>query len=91
MEPTVRAGAEVIIFSVPPFNLTGEKEDERRLVNNKLEALCEEKGYSFFDFAGVLCDPEDSSKCVYGDHPNKEGCTAVADAFIEAEILEYKD
>ena len=45
----------------------------------------------FFDFAAVLGDPDDPAKCIYGDHPNKEGCTAVADAFMASGILEPKE
>lgn len=85
------AGAEIILFSVPPFNLTGGNLYKWQAVNRELKTLAEEKGYSFFDFAAVLGDPADPSKCIYGDHPNKEGCTAVADAFMKAGILEPKN
>ena len=82
------AGAEVIIFSIPPFNFTGASYDKWVKVNEGLRQLAEEKGYKFFDFAAILGDPDDPAKCIYGDHPNKEGCTAVAEAFIEQGILE---
>ena len=85
------AGAEVIIFSVPPFNLTGGNLYKWQAVNRGIVDLTEQKGYKFFDFAAVLGDPNDPAKCIYGDHPNKEGCTAVANAFIEAGILQPKD
>jgi hypothetical protein len=84
------AGAKVIIYSVPPFNLSGIKEDKRIIVNEKIKLLCEERGYEFFDFAAVLGDPDNPAMCVYGDHPNKDGCTAVADAFADAGILDPK-
>ncbi len=85
------AGAEIIIFSIPPFNLTGANHDKWVKVNEGLKSLAEEKGYAFFDFAAVLGDPEDPSKCIYGDHPNKEGCTAVAEAFMASGILQPLD
>ena len=85
------AGAKVIIYSVPPFNFTGANLEKWNKVNEGLKALAEEKGYEFFDFAAVLGDPDDPSRCIYGDHPNKEGCTAVADAFMASGILEPKE
>ena len=85
------AGAKVIIFSIPPFNLTGNKKMTWEMANVMLKELAEEKGYDFFDFAAVLGDPSDPSRCLYGDHPNAEGCTAVADAFMESGILEPKE
>lgn len=85
------AGVEVIIFSVPPFNLTGSTHQKWLDVNNGIKKLTDEKGYGFFDFAAVLGDPDDPAKCIYGDHPNKEGCTAVADAFMASGILESKE
>ena len=80
-------GAEIILFSVPPFNFTGAKLEMWNNINKGIKALAEEKGYSFFDFAAVLGDPNDPSKYIYGDHPNKAGCTAVAEAFMESGIL----
>ena len=82
------AGAVVIIFSVPPFNFTDANLEKWNKVNEGINKLAEEKGYKFFDFAAVLGDPDDPAKCIYGDHPNKEGCTAVAEAFIAQDILE---
>lgn len=84
------AGAEVIIFSIPPFNLKGVQRSYWSSANMMLKEFAEEKGYAFFDFAAVLGDPDDPSKCIYGDHPNIDGCTAVADAFMAANIIETK-
>ena len=84
-------GAEIIIFSVPPFNLTGNNLTKWQTVNKELKKLADTKGYKFFDFAAVLGDPDDPAKCIYGDHPNGEGCKAVAEAFEKAGILEYRE
>ena len=81
------AGAEIIIFTIPPFGLSGNDEAKRVEINNNLKALAEEKGYKFFDFAAVLCNPNSPAYSVYGDHPNQYGCKLVADAFMEAGIL----
>ena len=85
------AGAEVIIFSVPPFNLTGATHDKWVKVNEGIRELAEEKGYKYFDFAAILGDPDDPAKCIYGDHPNKDGCTAVAEAFMAAGLIEIPE
>ncbi len=85
------AGAEVILFTIPPFNLSGEKLAKWQTANVQIKELAQAKGYQLFDFAAVLGDPNDPTKCIYGDHPNKEGCTAVANAFMEAGILAPKD
>lgn len=85
------AGAEVILFTIPPFNLSGEKLAKWQTANAQIKELAQDKGYQLFDFAAVLGDPNNPSRCIYGDHPNKEGCTAVANAFMEAGILAPKD
>ena len=85
------AGAKVILFTIPPFNLSGEKLTKWQTANAQIKELAEAKGYQLFDFAAVLGDPNDPAKCIYGDHPNKMGCTAVADAFMAANILAPKD
>lgn len=82
------AGADIILFSVPPFNFTGTNLTKWNNINKGIKELAAEKGYKFFDFAAVLGDPNDPSKYIYGDHPNKAGCTAVADAFMAQKILE---
>ena len=85
------AGAKIIIYSVPPFNLTGVSKEKWDIVNAKLKTLAEDKGYDYFDFAAVLGHPDNPDKCMYGDHPNKLGCTAVAEAFMASGILEPKE
>ena len=85
------AGAEVILFTIPPFNLSGEKLEKWQTANAQLKELAQAKGYQLFDFAAVLGDPNNPSKCIYGDHPNQKGCTAVADAFMASGILAPKD
>ncbi len=85
------AGAKIIIYSVPPFNLTGLPKEKWDIVNAKLKTLAGEKGYDFFDFAAVLGHPDNPDRCQYGDHPNKIGCTAVAEAFMASGILEPKE
>ena len=84
-------GAEIIIFSIPPFNLSGEKLTKWQTANEQIKELAQAKDYRFFDFAAVLGDPNDPAKCIYGDHPNAEGCTAVADAFMAEGILQPLD
>ena len=83
------AGCEVIIFSTPPFTYSSaEKVEVWRSLTVKLKALCEEKGYDFFDFASYLGKADDLATPAYGGHPNAQGCEVVANAFMESGLLE---
>ena len=82
------AGAEVILFTTPPYAYAEGKVPAWQQLVTKLKALANDNGYELFDFAAILGDPEDPSKYIYGDHPNQAGCTAVADAFMESGIIE---
>lgn len=83
------AGCEVIIFSTPPFTYsTTEKVEVWRTLTVKLKALCEDKGYDFFDFASYLGKADDPATPAYGGHPNAQGCEIVANAFMESGLLE---
>ena len=44
---------------------------------------CEEYGAKFFDFSALLSTEAEPGKAVYGGHPNGEGGTVVADAFVK--------
>ncbi len=84
------AGAErIIVFNAPPQDFSEEKEAVRTEYNEKLQALCEDYGVEYFDFASYLCDPETPDKAKYGGHPNGEAGKIVGDAFIEkyADVL----
>lgn len=78
------SGCNVILMSSPPFSFTGDMENVRQELNAAMPQLADEnENVYFFDFAGVLADPDDPSVSLYGDHPNDEGCQKAADALME--------
>lgn len=85
------AGAEVILFTTPPYAYASGRVSVWRSLVNKIKTFANQNGYKLFDFASILGDPNDPSKYIYGDHPNAAGCAAVANAFMEANIIENKN
>ena len=78
------AGCNVILLSSPPFNLNEEMEAIRTELNTYIPEIAEANDkVTYFDFASVLADPENTSISLYGDHPNDEGCQLVAEAIAE--------
>ncbi len=79
------AGAKVVIFSTPPYTYKDQERVQKwRDVVKGLEKLAKENRYSYFDFASCLGSPDDASKPAYGGHPNGDGCTVAANAFMNA-------
>ena len=76
------AGCEVILFNAPPFDFAELQEGIRTELNTLLPAAASECGVHFFDFAGVLADPENPQKALYGGHPDDTGCAAAAKAIL---------
>ena len=55
----------------------------RSTLNEKLVDTAKNLGAEFFDFASLLSTEENPAEAVYGGHPNGEGGTIVADAFVK--------
>lgn len=86
------AGAEVIICTTPPYTYANsEKVGVWRALTNHLKTLAEEEGYKLFDFAAVVGTEADPSVPAYGGHPNADGCRALAEAFMAAELIEIPE
>lgn len=49
----------------------------------KNTGYCRKYGAKFFDFSALLSIEAEPEKAVYGGHPNGEGGTVVADAFVK--------
>ena len=82
------AGAEVIIFSTPPYTYANAtKIAVWQELTGLLKNLAEEQGYKFFDFASYLWKADDHTQPAYGGHPNAEGCTIVANAFLASGLI----
>ncbi len=76
-------GCDVILFNAPPQNFKETNEGIRTALNEKIPAIAEKYGAKFFDFSALLSTKDEPGKAVYGGHPNGEGGTVVADAFVK--------
>ena len=72
-----------ILWNSPPFDMTPELDGIRTAYNETVEDIAKDNGATYFDVACLLADPSDASKTVYGQHPNDEGGTVIADAFVK--------
>ena len=88
------AGCKVILMSTPPFRYWSADRSAACLeVGDRLEALAAERGYGFFDTVAVWGTEGNEALSKYPAssndyHPNAEGCTALAEAFIAAGLIE---
>ncbi|MBS7397032.1 MAG: SGNH/GDSL hydrolase family protein, partial [Ruminiclostridium sp.] len=76
-------GCRVILFNAPPQNFGETNENVRSTLNEKLVDTAKNLGAEFFNFASLLSTEEAPDKAIYGGHPNGEGGTVVADAFVK--------
>lgn len=76
-------GCDVILFNAPPQDFKKTNESIRTALNEKIPAIAEKYGAKFFDFSALLSTEDEPGKAVYGGHPNGEGGTVVADAFVK--------
>ena len=77
------AGCRVILLTLPPFDLAGEPLVQWRQVNAVIRESLWKKVDGLFDIAQVLGqDPPNDNLCIYGGHPNADGCKAVAEAYL---------
>lgn len=76
-------GCDVILFNAPPQDFKEKNEAVRTALNEKIPAIAEKYGAKFFDFSALLSTEDEPGKAVYGGHPNGEGGTVVADAFVK--------
>lgn len=74
---------DVILFNAPPQDFKKTNEGIRTALNEKIPAIAEKYGAKFFDFSALLSTEDEPGKAVYGGHPNGEGGTVVADAFVK--------
>ncbi|MBP3336715.1 MAG: SGNH/GDSL hydrolase family protein [Ruminiclostridium sp.] len=76
-------GCDVILFNAPPQDFKETNEGIRTALNEKIPSIAEKYGAKFFDFSALLSTEDEPAKAVYGGHPNGEGGTVVADAFVK--------
>lgn len=86
-----QSGVRVILFTVPPFNFTEEREKVWRTVNETIRTHPPEGTDIVFDIAEVLSCPAPEEHRIqpkfmsneFDPHPNGEAGKQVADAFLE--------
>lgn len=84
MQKLKTAGCRVILLTVPPFDLEGEEKRQWQTVNGIIRETLRKEADGLFDIAAVLGLPApNENRCIYGGHPNAEGCKAVADAYLK--------
>lgn len=78
------AGCHVILLTLPPFDLEGDQRIQWQKANETIRtSLCKEAD-GLFDIAAVLGQPvPNENRCIYGGHPNAEGCRLVAEAYLK--------
>lgn len=86
---TLRAsGAKVILFTIPPFDFTGDRESRWREVNRRIREADKTVADGVFDLAAVLGHPApEDNRALYGGHPDGNGGRAAAEEFIRQDIL----
>ena len=78
------AGCRVILLTLPPFDLEGKQLLYWQTVNSVIRESLWQEADAIFDIAAVLGQPAPNQhRCIYGGHPNAEGCQTVADAYLK--------
>lgn len=77
------AGCRVILLTLPPFDLEGDQRNQWQKVNAVIQNHLRKEAVGLFDIAAVLGQPAPNENlCIYGGHPNAEGCRLVAEAYL---------
>ncbi len=76
------ANVRVILFTVPPFDQTGDKLEKWRKVNSFIKENTPSGAAEIFDTVPILgSETPNEQNAKYGGHPNAEGCTELAKHF----------
>ena len=75
-------GVRVILFTVPAFDWTGEKKALWDEINRRIRTDLAKKVFGVFDMAAATSRTDIPGLSRYGAHPNDEGGTAIAEAFL---------
>ena len=88
VEKLKAADCRVILLTLPPFDLEGAEKAQWQQVNSVIRESLYKEADGLFDIAAVLGQKAPHENiCVYGGHPNAEGCRMVAEAFLAQKIL----
>ena len=73
----------VILFTVPPFDWQGDRIEKWQEINEFINKKLSKK-VEIFDTVSIWGqDAPNENLSRYGGHPNKEGCLALAEKFVE--------
>jgi lysophospholipase L1-like esterase len=76
-------GTEVILFTVPPFDWSGERIEKWQEVNDFINEKLSKK-VKIFDTVSIWGqEAPNTNLSRYGGHPNAEGCLELAKKFVE--------
>ena len=78
------AKCRVILLTIPPFDLHGEQRLQWETANSAIRSELWKTADGLFDIAAVLGQPAPNNNlCIYGGHPNAEGCRFVAETYLQ--------
>lgn len=78
-----QARCKTIIFTIPPFDFADESLEKWQKANEYIRTTLSLKADGFFDFAKYTCEEKPNDNIAkYGGHPNEEGCTVIAQAYL---------
>lgn len=91
VEKLHKAGAMVVLQTVPPFNYTGEQIKVWENVNAYIKEELSKEADMVFDAAKYLGESEEKPyNAKFGGHPNAEGCEIWAKA-LHTDMVEFLD
>lgn len=79
-----KAGAKVILQTVPPYEYAGENIGKWERINEFIKTVLKERADLIFDTVPYLDDEARHGTDKFGGHPNEEGCAIWAEALFEA-------
>ena len=76
---------KVVLFTIPPFDLTGEDEARWRAVNERIRGGDHLGADAVFDIAAILgCETPRDNLAFFGGHPDGRGGAAAAGEYLSA-------
>lgn len=78
-----KAGVKTGIFTIPPFDFEGKQAEVYDKCNKYIRDILSKETDFFFDIAEVLAASNNKYSAPHGGHPDKFGCSLVADAFLK--------
>jgi len=88
IEALLAKGCKLTLITTPPFNLEGNIEKEWRAFCARIPKIAAKYGLPVFDFTpGIVKPAPNDNLCIYGGHPNDEGCAVIAERFCKSGLI----